>query len=559
MEPVSHAAHHRASLAIRDVLARVGVLLGSEQRLLWLIVSYAVAIGLFSLIVPLTVQELVNTFAFAIEPITIVTLTAIIIAGLLFVGAFKAFQFYADELLQRRVFARVALGMTEHLPDVKVAGFKPRYANYFAEAVFMQRALSNMLIELIDVFIGGAVGMTLLVFYHPYFLGFNLVFATGGAVVIFVLSQGGLRGTVEVAHWKYDMMHWMQEISYNLLHFKSAISKPFLLKRTDALLGHYMAARRTRFAVLMRQYLGSVLWQALGQGGVIATAGWLLSSGELTLGQLVAAQVVVGNLIRSFEALVKKMSSIFYFFTALTELDFVFSLPKADPRPASAIPLPDPALYGVHLSCTNLGLRQETGEPFFSNLDLEVTPGEKVGILTSSQGTKKALARVLAGVESPTTGVVRYNGVDLRHVDMDSINLCRGFVLDSHMTLFEGTVEDNITLGRPDIPYSDLRWALRFAELEEDIDALPHGMKTSVRSPGVVFSTARILRILLARAIITRPQLLIIDGLLHILNPTHRETILRRLCAKEEPWAVVFVSNDPALIPYVDRQLVLEG
>ena len=96
---------------------------------------------------PLTVQELVNTFAFAIQPITIVTLSIIILASLLFVGAFKAFQVYAEEILQRRLFARVALGMTQLFPDVRISGFKPRYANYFTEAVFMQRALSGLLID----------------------------------------------------------------------------------------------------------------------------------------------------------------------------------------------------------------------------------------------------------------------------------------------------------------------------------------------------------------------------------------------------------------------------
>ncbi len=546
------------SLAAKDMLARVGVLLRTENRVLWLLVSYSVAIGLFSLIVPLTVQELVNTFAFAVQPITIVTLSAIIIAGLLFVGAFRGFQIYAEEVLQRRIFSRVALGMTQHLPDVQVSVFRPRYANYFTEAVLMQRALSGMLIDLIDVVIGGAVGMGLLVFYHPYFLGFNVVFAGGGAAVLFLLTQGGLRATIDMSHWKYEVLHWIQEISFNLLHFKSTVCKPYLLRRTDDLLDGYLESRRNRFAVIIRQHLGSVLWQALGQGGVIATAGWLLSSGQLTVGQLVAAQVVVGKLIYSFDSLVKKTGYFFYFFTALTELDFVFSLPKDDHRTEAAVPLPDPSLYGIRLSCNGVGLRHANGTPFFEHCDLEVTPGEKVGILVHSQGAKTALARVLAGLETPTHGVIRYNGIDLRHVEMDSINACRGFVLDSRLTLFEGSVEDNITLGRPSIPYSDLRWALRFAELEEEIDALPNGIKSSVRAPGAVFPTSRILRMLVARAIITRPQLVIVDGLLHPLHPAHRETILRRLCSKEEPWSVIFVTNDPALTPYVDRQIVCD-
>jgi ABC-type molybdenum transport system ATPase subunit/photorepair protein PhrA len=66
------------------------------------------------------------------------------------------------------------------------------------------------------------------------------------------------------------------------------------------------------------------------------------------------------------------------------------------------------------------------------------------------------------------------------------------------------------------------------------------------------------MRILLARAILGRPQILIFDGILHTLQPVLRETLLRRLCSKDEPWSVIFVSNDPNLTPHVDRRLILE-
>ena len=88
-------------------------------------VSYSLAIGLFSLIVPLTVQELTNTFAFAIQPVTIVTLAGVMIAALLFVGAFRSLQYYAVEVLERRLFARVAIGWHSRFRS-QFLGFKPR-------------------------------------------------------------------------------------------------------------------------------------------------------------------------------------------------------------------------------------------------------------------------------------------------------------------------------------------------------------------------------------------------------------------------------------------------
>lgn len=131
-------------------------------------------------------------------------------------------------------------------------------------------------------------------------------------------------------------------------------------------------------------------------------------------------------------------------------------------------------------------------------------------------------------------------------------------MIDSQLTLFEGTLEDNIVLGRSYIPYSDVRWALRFTELEEEVDALPQGLKTHIRATGTILAPTHILRILLARAILARPQILIFDGIIHTMQPAMRETVLRRLCSKDEPWSVIFVSNDPNLTPHVDRRIILD-
>jgi ABC-type bacteriocin/lantibiotic exporter with double-glycine peptidase domain len=541
----------------QSVVGYVGVLLRLERRLLALVVSYSLAIGLFALIVPLTVQELTNTFAFAIQPVTIVTLAGVMIAALLFVGAFRSLQYYAVEVLERRLFARVAIGMAQQIPQFQFLGFKPRYANHFMETVFMQRALSVLLVDLINVVVGGAVGMTILVFYHPYFLLYNALLLAGFSIV-FLLSHGGLKATIEMSHAKYDTLHWMQEISYNLLHFKATDSQAILMQRTDELVGKYVQTRQTRFGILIRQYLGSVGWQAIAHGGLIATAAWLLSIGQLTLGQLVAAEVVVSGLLASFDEVVKRMGHIFYFMTGLRELDFVLSLPKDQGSSALSVPLPDPTVHGIRLTCKDLAVRHAGAPGIFEQFNVEVTPGEKIGIYASTTVAKTALARVLAGLETPTGGVIRYNGVDLRHIDMNAINRCRGFMIDSQLTLFEGTIEDNILLGRSYIPYSDVRWALRFAELEEDVDALPQGLKTHIRAPGKILAPTHMMRILLARAILGRPQILIFDGILHTLQPVLRETLLRRLCSKDEPWSVIFVSNDPNLTPHVDRRLILE-
>jgi ABC-type bacteriocin/lantibiotic exporter with double-glycine peptidase domain len=112
-------------------------------------------------------------------------------------------------------------------------------------------------------------------------------------------------------------------------------------------------------------------------------------------------------------------------------------------------------------------------------------------------------------------------------------------------------------LGRSYVTYDDIIWALRFTELEEDIDVLPQGIKSDISELGEAISPSHAVQILLARAILGRPQVLIFDGLIHSLEPSLRERILRRLCAKEEPWSVIFVSTDPNLTDHADRRVML--
>lgn len=247
-----------------------------------------------------------------------------------------------------------------------------------------------------------------------------------------------------------------------------------------------------------------------------------------------------------------------YILTSTDELTRVFSLPKDDLAEAtSTVRVLDPGMNGLRVTCKAMGFAYPNSPAAFEDFDLEVTPGEKLAVLTQSSTGKSALAFVLAGLARPTAGVIRFNDVDIRDMTMDDLNAVRGLVLDSQLTLFSGTVEENISLRRPSVRFEDLRWALHFVELEDEIDRMPRGIETPVLAGGKLFSKSQILRILVARAIVTRPRLLIFDGTIHNMEPDLRQTLLRRLCDKEESWSAIFVTNDPTFTSHVDRRVLL--
>ena len=223
-----------------------------------------------------------------------------------------------------------------------------------------------------------------------------------------------------------------------------------------------------------------------------------------------------------------------------------------------SVPLPDPTVHGIRVTCKDLTVHHPGVPAIFERFNVEVTPGEKIGIYASTTVAKTALARVLAGLEAPTSGLIRYNGVDLRHIDMSAINRCRGFMIDSQLTLFEGTIEDNIVLGRSYIPVQRRALGPAVCRIGRGRGCAATGSENPHPGSGKN-PRANAYHAHLAGARRAGPAA-DNDFRRHSPQPAAvlRETLLRRLCSKDEPWSVIFVSNDPNLTPHVDRRLILE-
>ena len=545
---------------LRDIFAHLGMLLKLERSILGIIASYAVAIGFFLLCVPIAVQELVSTFSFAMEPRMIFTLALFVASSLTGVAAFRVLQARAVETFQQRIYTRIAIGFTRLLPRLRDDTFATPQAYRFMEADLLTRALVAMVADLFNVAVVGTIGVTMLILFHPFFVLYILVLILGFVGLLALFGRGGFFITLEMSRLHYDIFGWIQNIAHNLPHLRAAGDSPYLLERTDTLTRMYARIRQRRSDTLTgRQYKAAALWQVAGHSGLLITAGLLVADGQLTVGQFAAAEVLVGNLLINMDTLARRMVAMFFTFVSCREMAAVFSLPTEEDGAKEDVPAAQFGAAGIHLTCRNLTYTGPDGTPIFGNVSLDVAPGEKVAILCNTNHAKTALAKVLAGLHPPASGFVRYNDMNLIEVKRDSISRVRGLVLDSHPTLLDGTLEDNITLGRPTIDYQDLQWALRFVELDHDIDALPQGLNTRVSSLETNLSMSQILRLLVARAIVIRPQLLIFDGTLHNMLPATREMLLRRLCAKDEPWSVIFLSNDPNFSAFVDRRISLDS
>ena len=112
-------------------------------------------------------------------------------------------------------------------------------------------------------------------------------------------------------------------------------------------------------------------------------------------------------------------------------------------------------------------------------------------------------------------------------------------------------------MGHAGIKSEDIVWGLQFVQLDKEIEHLPDGLNTLIQLGAKDFSPSQILRILLARAIVMRPKLLILDGALHEIPNPIRESILTQLCSDQEPWTVVIVTTDSNINMYVPNSASL--
>ncbi|MGP0591621.1 ATP-binding cassette domain-containing protein [Nitrospira sp. T9] len=421
----------------------------------------------------------------------------------------------------------------------------------------MQRAVAALLVDLTNVAVGGVIGITLLALYHPYFLFFDLLLLLAVGF-IGILGHGGLQATLHMSEAKYDTYHWFQEIADNLSHFKSSLSRELILQKADSLAHTYVSTRQSRFRILVRQYIGSLLLQVILHTGLLGTAGWLMSQGQLTLGQLVAAEVIIATLLLNLESVIKRTYVIFYFLTALTEIHHIFSLPK-DQRPTTQfVQLPATGSpQGLALSISHVRGLPPPWPPTLE-LNMNLAPSEKWAIVCVTESQRLTVSRLLARLDHPPQGSIRYNGINVRDLHPDDVNETRGLVLSRHMTLFESTLMENITLRRKNLATEDLLWVLDLVGLQEEIEHIPDGLQGMVQYGGKNFSPSQTIQILLARALIARPKLVIIDGGLHEIFSSRRESIMNAICDTKYPWTIVIVTTDSNIKKFVQHSIVLE-
>lgn len=527
---------------------RLRHLLQPERREIVTIVVFTAAVAVLSLAAPIAVESLVNTVAFGVLMWPVVAISGVLMACLGLAAAIRAMQVYVVESIQQRLFVRVVADYAHRLPRLSLEAFDHRYGpelvNRFFDVLNLQKAVAFLLVDGLSIVVAALVGMIVLAFYHPFLLGFDILLILLIAFILFGLGWGGVSTSLRESHAKYDVAAWLEEMLRCQSAFKFSRGQQFALEKADSLANEYLSARRQHFRVVWRQTVFALGLQVVVSTALLGLGGWLVINRQLTLGQLVAAELIVSLVVASVAKLGKYADTYYDLMAAAEKLGLVTDLPM-EPEDGEKLG------GGVGMAIRVQGLHRVSQRNLPSSANWSVSSNEKVALVAPSASGKTTVFEVLCGLREPGQGTVQLDGIDIRGLSLE--HLRSQVALVEKPEIFVGTVLENMRLGRSELSPSEVRETLRVVGLLDVVNNLPQGLNTLLNSDGKPLSASQAQRLTIARALIGRPRLLILDGVLDSLDHRECPELLSHLFDRSAPWTLLIASANPEIVGRCDR------
>ncbi|MHC2068197.1 peptidase domain-containing ABC transporter [Bremerella sp. T1] len=533
--------------------ARLISLLMPERRDLWILLIFSAIVGLLALATPVAVEVLVNTVAFGRYLQPVIVLAMLLLTFLLFAAAMRALIIFVAEVLQRRIFIRVVEDLAYRLPRVQQEEFDaqhgPELTNRFFDVVTVQKAVSTLLLDGVAIVLQTLIGMAVIAFYHPFLLGFDIVLLLLLTLAVFGLGRGAVKTSIKESKMKYEVAAWLEELARHTTAFKMNGGQAYALERADDLAVHWLEARRTHFRIILRQILFVLGLQAVAATSLLGLGGWLVISGEMTLGQLVAAELIVMTILSSFAKLGKHLENFYDLLASVDKLGQLFDLSIEQHDRLFHLREGEPA--SMRMRSVSLSNQQR---PLFNDLNLEIEPGVSTAIYGDSGVGKSTFLSLMCGLRQPMKGGVELDDIDIRELRPDSLR--EHIALAGEVEIFHGTIHENIHLNRAHINAKDVRDALGLVELLDEFQELPDGLNSMVQTHGHKLSRSQAARLMIARAIVGHPRMLLLDGVLDGLSDEMADRLLARI-QEIKTWTLVLATTRKRLAEQCERQVTL--
>ncbi len=541
-------------------LQRFWRLLRPDRKDIIYIYMYAVLIGLVSLAGPLGVQALINLIAGGEFNASLVILAVVVTLSIIFVGVLKIMQKIIAEAIQRRLFARAALEFAYRLPRIRIEAFKdsypPELVNRFFDTVNVQKGLPKILLDFSGAVMQILFGLLLVTFYNTFFGLMGIVMIILLLVLLRVLFKSSLTSSLFESKYKYATASWLEDVARANNTFKLAGGARLAMRRTDELVSKYLDYRSNHFSQLLWHFSGVIAIQAFVTLTFLLLGGYLVINNQINIGQFVAAELVILSIISNAEKVVYSFETVYDTLTGVEKIATVTDLPL---EVGGQMKFPDlDTGQGMSVEITNLSfVYPRSGDVALESLNLDIKSNERLCIAGFNRSGRTTLIQLLAGLRLDFKGRLLFNNTPIANYSLDTLRQAIGDFTPQE-EIIPANITDNICLGHPDVSFSDIRWALEMSGLKGWVSEQTEGYETFLVAEGLDLPRSVRTRLLIARAIVRRPRLLVIGGLLEHLEPELRDFIFKNLIDRKHPWTLVITSNDPRIASLCDRIAVLQ-
>ena len=533
-------------------------LLQAEKEDVRVILVFALGTGILTLATPIAVQALVNNVAFGtvLQPVVILTLALVLGLGLS--SALTALEVYVVEILQRRLFVRVTGDLAHRLPRVQLDAYDGKYGpelvNRYFDVFTVHKATATLLLDGLDLVLRTGVGLLLLAFYHPLLLAFDMVLVVALLFVLLVMGRSGQSTAVKESKAKYAVASWLETIAARPTAFKSPAAQVMARDRVDHLARDFLMYRKDHFRVVMRQTIGSLAVQTIASAAVLGLGGWLVIQGQLTLGQLVAAELVVTAVVASFAKMGKQVESFYDLLASIDKLGNLADLPMEHHNGEIGRVAPGPG--GSELELHDVTIQPANRSAILKGVDHRFECGTKTAIMATGGGGKSKIAEAFLGLRRPNGGWFRLNGTDYRDLSVDDLR--RRMTLVSEIEIIPGTILQNVRMGRVYLDNTHVRKVLEAVGILDTVSAMPSGMQTELTFDGRPLSETQQKLLMLARGIAGKPEILVVDGILDGLAPDVAQRALDALVQADGGWTLIVLTSRPDIAARLDSTLHLD-
>ncbi|HMZ77431.1 MAG TPA: peptidase domain-containing ABC transporter [Zoogloea sp.] len=489
---------------------------------------------------------------------TLYVLTAGVILALLFEAAFSYLRQTFMLQATNRLDVRLARKTFAHLLRLPITFFETGTAGVITRHMQQAEKIRQFLTgRLFSTLLDASVLVLLLpvmFFYSGLLATLVLAFAAAiGAVVVALIPA--FRARLQALYSaEAERQSLLVETIQGMRTVKALAVEPLRRDDWDARSARTVALHFRVGRISLAAHTAMSLLEKLMGVSVIAVGANLVFDQTLSVGSLIAFQMLSGRVVSPLVQIVALVHE--YQETALSVrmLGEIMNRPVEGQRASGGL---EPTLEG-HIAFENVSFRYAPGAAAaLEQISFSLPAGKVVGVVGRSGSGKTTLTRLMQGLYPVQDGIVRFDGIDLREIDLAHLRRQIGVVLQDNF-LFRGTVRDNLSITRPTAGFDEIVAAARLAGADEFIERLPQGYDTLLEENAANLSGGQRQRLAIARALLNRPRILILDEAASALDPESEAIFLNNLAGLTAGRTVIIVSHRLSALTRADAIMVLD-